>query len=123
MVSWCSQVMPLSAALKLAKKERMDLMPVAARAKPPVFRLGDADEAARQKRLRERELRRRELENRRKTLMKEARASLPACSLATPALTRLPAAYEGAGRASPEFTPPSSLCVRGSFAEALQDCS
>lgn len=83
MVSWCSQVMPLSAALKLAKKERMDLMPVAPQAKPPVFRLGDANEAARQKRLRERESRRRELDNRRKTSMKEASASLPACSRAT----------------------------------------
>jgi translation initiation factor IF-3 len=84
--------MPLNAALKLAKKERMDLMPVAPRAKPPVCRLGDANEAAKQQRLRERDSRRRELENRRKTLMKEASASLPTCSLIAPAPTRLPAA-------------------------------
>ena len=40
MGSCCSQVMPLSEALKLAENERMDLMPV--QLKTPVFRLGDA---------------------------------------------------------------------------------
>ena len=34
------QVMPLSAALKLAKNERLNLMPV--QLKAPVFRLGKA---------------------------------------------------------------------------------
>ena len=63
----------MSAAVKLAKRERMDLLPVAPNARPPVFRLGDANEAAKQARLRERDMRRREMENRRKTLMKEVR--------------------------------------------------
>ena len=63
----------MSAALKLAKRERMDLLPVAPNARPPVFRLGDANEAAKQARLRERDMRRKEMENRRKTLMKEVR--------------------------------------------------
>ena len=67
------QVMPMSAAMRLAKRERMDLLPVAPNARPPVFRLGDANEAAKQARLRERDMRRREMENRRKTLMKEVR--------------------------------------------------
>ena len=40
MGSWCSQVTPLRKALKLAKNERMDLMPV--QLKAPVFRLGNA---------------------------------------------------------------------------------
>ena len=66
----------MSAALKLAKRERMDLLPVAPNARPPVFRLGDANEAAKQARLRERDMRRREMENRRKTLMKEVRQPL-----------------------------------------------
>jgi len=51
----------------------MDLLPVAPHAKPPVFRLGDANEAAKQARLRERDMRKKEMENRRKTLMKEVR--------------------------------------------------
>jgi len=59
--------------MKLAKRERMDLLPVAPHAKPPVFRLGDANEAAKQARLRERDMRKKEMENRRKTLMKEVR--------------------------------------------------
>ena len=63
----------MSAALKLAKRQRLDLLPVAPNARPPVFRLGDASEAAKQGRLRERDMRRREMENRRKTLMKEVR--------------------------------------------------
>ena len=67
----CTQVMALSAALKAAKRERMDLLPVAPHARPPVFRLGDASEAAKQARLRERDARKKEMENRRKTSMKE----------------------------------------------------
>ena len=68
--------MALSAALKAAKRERMDLLPVAPHARPPVFRLGDANEAARQARLRERDSRKKEMENRRKTSMKEVGAVL-----------------------------------------------
>ena len=64
----------MSAAVKLAKRERMDLLLVAPNARPPVFRLGDANEAAKQARLRERDMRRKEMENRRKTLMKEVRS-------------------------------------------------
>ena len=64
----------------------MDLLPVAPSARPPVFRLGDADEAAKQARLRERDMRKKEMENRRKTSMKEVgccppRVPLPAVDL------------------------------------------
>lgn len=69
--AWILQVLPLVAAMKLAKRERMDLLPVAPHARPPVFRMGDANEAAKQARLRERDMRRKEMENRRKTLLKE----------------------------------------------------
>ena len=55
----------------------MDLLPVAPHARPPVFRLGDANEAARQARLRERDSRKKEMENRRKTSMKEVGRCLP----------------------------------------------
>ena len=76
--------MALSAALKMAKRERMDLLPVAPNARPPVFRLGDANEAAKQARLRERDMRKKEMENRRKTSMKEVGGCpphLPLCLL------------------------------------------
>ena len=69
--------MALSAALKAAKRERMDLLPVAPHARPPVFRLGDANEAAKQARLRERDSRKKEMENRRKTSMKEVGCCFP----------------------------------------------
>ena len=87
----------MSAALKLAKQERMDLLPVAPNARPPVFRLGDANEAAKQARLRERDMRRREMENRRKTLMKEVRQLMGDMKLSQVCHDGCPAALSQSG--------------------------
>lgn len=68
-----AQVMAYRKAVREAQRAGLDLISVAMRAQPPVFRLGNANKAAAEARAREKELRRKAVETRRKRTVKEVR--------------------------------------------------
>jgi hypothetical protein len=67
------QIISYGEALREAEKAGLDLMDVAPNARPPVFRLRNAQERAQAAKLREKEQRKKELENRKRTVGKEVR--------------------------------------------------